>query len=179
MGRPGLTSLTISPVLAGRLSTDPVAGITREGAVEVGAGVDAGAAPAVAPGERAVVGRGVADGCGVAVADGSDADGSGGRVTVGSDADGSGDPVATGSEGEAVGRIVAIGTDAVGSGTSVLSGSDGRGASVVPGDSEGGASVGSSGRFGPTAAADIPSPTNPPIRTSAATATATAPRPAP
>ena len=178
MGRPGLTSLTISPVLAGRLSTDPVAGVTREGAVEVGAGVEPGAATAVAAGEGAAVGCCVdADGRGVAVAVGSDADGSGGGVTVGSEADGNG--VATGSEAEGSGRIVAIGRDAVGSGRSVLTGSDGSGASVASGNGDGGASVGSSGRLGPTAAADMPSPTNPPIKTSAAKATATAPRPAP
>jgi hypothetical protein len=115
--------------------------------VEDGAGVDAGAATAVVAGERAAVEPGVADGRGVAVADGGDADGSGGRVTVGSDADGNGDPVATGSEGEGVGRIVAIGRD-------------GRGASVAPGNAD--------GWLGPTAAADLPIPTNPPITTSAA-----------
>ena len=77
--RSGLTSLTISPVLAGRLPTEPVAGITREGTVEVGAGVDAAVATAVAAGKGAAVGRGVdAGGRGVAVIVGSDADGSGG-----------------------------------------------------------------------------------------------------
>jgi hypothetical protein len=146
-------SLTISPVLAGRLPTEPVAGITREGTVEVGAGVDAAVAMAVAAGESAAVGRGVdGDGHEVAVAVGSDADGTG-LVTVGSDTDGNG--VATGSEAEGSGRIVAIGTD-------------GRGASV-----------GSSGRLGPTAAADLPSATNAPIATSTAKTTAAAPRPIP
>jgi len=178
-GRSGVTSLTISPVPAGRLPTDPVAGTTSEGAVEVGAGVDPDAATAVAAGEGAAVGRCVdADGRGIAVAVRSDADGSGGGVTVGSEADGNGDPVAIGSEAEGSGRIVAIGRDAVGSGRSVLTGSDGCGASVASGSADG-ASVGSSGRLGPTAAADMPSPTNPPITTSAAKATATAPRPAP
>jgi hypothetical protein len=153
-------------VPAGRLPTDPVAGITREGAVEVGASVDPGAATAVAAGEGAAVGPGVADGRGIVVAVGSDADGSGGRVTVGSDADGNGDRVA-------------IGSDAVGSGRSVLTGSDGSGASVAPDKADGGASVGSRGRLGPTAAADLASPTNPPITTSAAKPTAAAPRPAP
>jgi hypothetical protein len=128
--------------------------------VEDSAGVDSGAATAVVAGERAAVEPGVADGRGVAVADGSDADGSGGRVTVGSDADGNGDPVATGSEGEDVGRIVATGSEGDGAGRIVAIGRDGRGASVAPGSAD--------GRLGPTAAADLPSPTNPPITTSAA-----------
>jgi len=202
-GRSGLTSLTINPVPAGRGSTDDVTGITRAGTGDAGTGVDAGATAAVANGEGAGVGRGtVVSGRGVAVAIGSDAVGSGELVTVGSDADGNGDRVATGSEAEGSGRIVAIGSDAEGSGRivaigsetegsgrivaigsdadgrggSVITGSDGRGGSVTPGNT--GASVGSSGRFGPAAAADGPNRTNPPITTNVAKAFATAPRPA-
>src|SRR5256885_11147608 len=147
-----LTSLTISPVLAGRLPTEPVAGITREGTVEVAAGVDAAVATAVAAGECAAVGRGVdADGRGVPMAVGSDAEGSG-LVTVGSDADGNGDPVAIGSEAEGSGRIVAIGRDTVGGARS-------------------------GGRFGPTAAADPARATHALIAPSTAKTTAAAPRP--
>src|SRR2546423_15005465 len=114
--RSGLMSLTISPVLAGRLPTEPVAGITREGTVEVAAGVDAAVATAVAAGECAAVGRGGdADGRGVPMAVGSDAEGSG-LGTVGSDADGNGDPGAVGSGAEGSGRVVGDGRETVRSG---------------------------------------------------------------
>lgn len=160
-GRSGLTSLTINPVRAGRVPTDDVTRITRAGTGDAGTGDDAGATAAVANGEGAGVGRGIGvSGRGVAVGIGTDAEGSGELVTVGSDGDGNGDPVATGSEAEGSGRIVAIGSDADGSGRSVP-----------------GASVGSSGRFGPAAAADLPSPTNAPITTRTARATAAAARP--
>jgi hypothetical protein len=171
-GRSTLTSLTTSPVTAGRLPNDSVGGITREGAVEVGADVKAGAPTAVVAGEGAAVGRGVdVDSRGVAV---GSADGNGDQLATGSEAEGSGRMVAIGSDAEGRGRIVAIGSGAVGSGRSVLTGS-GRGGIVTPGNTDGGASVGSSGKLGPAAAADLPRP-NPPIRTSAAKATATAPR---
>jgi hypothetical protein len=132
-GRSGVTSLTIKPVPAARVPTDEVTWITCAGAGDVGTGVEAGAIAAVASGEGAAVGRGVA------VTIGSDAEGSGELVTVGSDAEGSGELVTVGSDAVGSGRIVAIAREAEGSGTIVATGSDadGRGASVTLGNSDG------------------------------------------
>jgi len=87
-------------------------------------------------------------------------------VTVGSDPEGNGDA-------EGSGRIVAIGREAEGSGRRVAIGSDaeGRGGSVTLDSSDGEASVGSTGRVGPAAAADLPRSMNAPATTSAATST--------
>ena len=139
-----MTSFTINPLLAGRVPTDEVTSITREGAADVGASVERGAIAAVASGEGAALGLGVdVDGRRVVLAMESDAEGSGEPVTVGSEADGNGDPVAIGSDAVGSGRIVAIGTDAEGSGTMVATGreADGSGGSsgsekwTVPGGS--------------------------------------------
>jgi hypothetical protein len=158
-GRSRVTWLTINPVPLGRVPTDEI-GLPRAGAGDAGTCVDAGAIAAEASGEGAGMGRGAdVDARGGVVAIGSDAEGRGELVTVGSDPEGNGDPVAIGSEAEGSGRRVEIGD------------AEGRGGSVTLGSSDGGASVGSTGRVGPAAAADLPRSMNAPATTSAATST--------